>query len=44
MPKSDATRRRDSPLLSEIRTASRLKSSVCFITSPVSLIERLTLK
>ncbi len=43
-PRSDASRRRDSPQFSAIRTASRLKSSVCFIIFQVSLNERLKLK
>ena len=43
-PRSAATRRRDNPLVNAIRTASCLKSSVCFIISSVSLYECLTLK
>ncbi len=42
--KSDATRRRDSPLVTAIRTASRLKLSICSTISPVSLIACLILK
>jgi hypothetical protein len=37
-------RHRDSPLLCASRTASRLKSSVCFIIASISLFKRLTLK
>lgn len=43
-PKSAATRRRDNPLVSEIRTASCLKSSVCFLILLVHLCECYTLK
>ena len=43
-PKSDATRSRGNRLLSAMRTAPRLNSSVCLITSSVSLDEHYALK
>ena len=43
-PKSDATRSRGKPLVSAIRTASSLNSSVCLIISQVSLNEHYALK
>ena len=43
-PKSDATSSRGNRLLSAMRTAPRLNSSVCLITSSVSLNEHYALK